>query len=95
MGVSADESSEQKLPELDTSGRVIVGWDPEDPQRWDSKVAWKTLIVSTYSLFLGFCVWFMVSAIAPKLNEIGFDLSSAQLSTGSPRCPACPEAFSA
>lgn len=79
MGVSADESSEQKLPELDTSGRVIVGWDPEDPQRWDSKVAWKTLIVSTYSLFLGFCVWFMVSAIAPKLNEIGFDLSSAQL----------------
>ena len=79
MDIGVGQSRLQEPPELDTSGRVLIGWDPEDPARWDSRIAWKTLIVSTYSLFLGFCVWFMVSAIAPKLNEIGFDLSTAQL----------------
>ncbi len=64
---------------LDTHGRVLKGWNPEDPKHWDQGIAWRTLAISTYSLFLGFCVWFMVSAIAPKLNEIGFDLSAAQL----------------
>lgn len=65
--------------DLITTGRTLRGWNPEDPTHWDQRIAWRTLIISTYSLFLGFCVWFMVSAIAPKLNEIGFDLSKAQL----------------
>ncbi len=77
--MSKDATTPQEEPALDTSGRVIQGWDPENPAQWDEKIAWKTLVISTYSLFLGFCVWFMVSAIAPKLNEIGFDLSKAQL----------------
>ncbi|MGM5594837.1 nitrate/nitrite transporter [Corynebacterium glucuronolyticum] len=64
---------------LDTSQRVLHGWDPEDPATWDSKIAWRTLIISTISLTIGFCVWYLVSAIAPKLNEIGFDLSATQL----------------
>lgn len=64
---------------LDTSQRVLHGWDPENPDRWDSKIAWRTLIISTISLTIGFCVWYLVSAIAPKLNDIGFDLSATQL----------------
>ena len=54
---------------------VLTEWDAEDAQSWDSRLAWKTLIISTYSLVLAFCVWFLVSAIAPKLTQIGFDLT--------------------
>lgn len=58
---------------------VLTEWDAEDAQSWDSRLAWKTLIISTYSLVLAFCVWFLVSAIAPKLTQIGFDLTKQQL----------------
>lgn len=57
----------------------LQDWNPEDPEKWNSKTAWKTLWISTFSLLIGFCVWYLVSAIAPKLNEIGFDLSAVQL----------------
>lgn len=67
------------MTSLNTEGRVLQGWDPEDPARWDSRVAWRTLIISTISLTIGFCVWYLVAAIAPKLNAIGFDLSKEQL----------------
>ncbi|MHB1067879.1 MAG: MFS transporter [Candidatus Nanopelagicales bacterium] len=56
----------------------IAEWDPEAPS-WDSGRAWKTLWVSTFALTLGFITWFLASAIAPKLNSIGFDLSQSQL----------------
>lgn len=64
---------------LDTSGRLIQGWDPEDPEHWDSKIAWRTLWISTFILVIGFATWYLVSAIAPMLNQIGFDLSKSQL----------------
>ncbi len=54
-------------------------WDPEDPDVWDSKLAWRTLSITTYSLLLAFVAWFLVSAIAPRLNNVGFDLSKEQL----------------
>lgn len=54
-------------------------WDPEDPERWDSRFAWRTLWVTTYNLMLAFCVWYLVSAIAPRLTTIGYDLTSDQL----------------
>ncbi|PFG34443.1 nitrate/nitrite transporter [Sanguibacter antarcticus] len=57
----------------------LSNWDPEDPQTWDSKIAWRTLWVSTYSLTLAFATWYLVSAIAPRLTDIGYDLSKAQL----------------
>ncbi|MCP4894823.1 MAG: NarK/NasA family nitrate transporter [Actinomycetales bacterium] len=53
-------------------------WDPEATD-WDSGRAWKTLWVTTFSLTLAFITWFLASAIAPKLNSVGFDLSKAQL----------------
>jgi NNP family nitrate/nitrite transporter-like MFS transporter len=54
-------------------------WDPEDPARWDKRFAWRTLWITTYNLTLAFCVWYLVSAVAPRLNDIGFDLSESQL----------------
>ena len=60
-----------------TGSDWLATWDPETD--WDSKRAWKTLWVTTCSLFLGFVVWFLVSALAPKLNNIGFELTKAQL----------------
>ncbi len=67
------------MAQLATSGKVLVGWNPEDEQHWDSRIAWRTLAVSTYSLLIAFCVWYLVSAVAPKLDEVGFSLSKAQL----------------
>ena len=58
---------------------VLTDWNPEDSQSWDSKIAWRTLAITTYSMTMAFCVWFLVSAIAPKLNDIGFHLSKEQL----------------
>ena len=58
---------------------VLTDWNPEDSQSWDSKIAWRTLAITTYSMIMAFCVWFLVSVIAPKLNDIGFHLSKEQL----------------
>ncbi|NKX93262.1 NarK/NasA family nitrate transporter [Sanguibacter hominis ATCC BAA-789] len=57
----------------------LSDWDPEDPERWDSRFAWRTLWITTYNLTLAFAVWFLVSAVAPRLNSIGYDLSDGQL----------------
>lgn len=61
------------------SRHVVTDWNPEDEASWDSRLAWRTLAISTYSMILAFCVWFLVSAIAPKLASIGFHLTKGQL----------------
>ncbi len=57
----------------------LTSWDPEDEANWDSKLAWKTLSITTFSLTLAFSTWFIASAIAPKLGNIGFTLTKDQL----------------
>ena len=57
----------------------LQNWDPNDEANWDSKTAWRTLLVTTYALTLGFISWYLVSALAPKLNNLGFDLSKKEL----------------
>ena len=57
----------------------LQNWDPSDEATWDSKTAWRTLWVTTYALTLGFISWYLVSALAPKLNNLGFDLSKKEL----------------
>ena len=57
----------------------LSNWDPEHEETWDSKLAWRTLWITTYSLTLTFAAWYLVSAIAPRLNGIGFSLSTEQL----------------
>lgn len=65
--------------ESKNSDEWLKDWDPNDEAKWDSKVAWRTLWVTTYALTLGFISWFLVSALAPKLNNLGFDLSKKEL----------------
>ncbi len=54
-------------------------WDPEDPARWDSHLAWRTLWITTGCLTLAFVAWFLPSAIIPKLTALGFTFSKSQL----------------
>ncbi len=54
-------------------------WNPENPAQWNKKLAWLTVLFSTLSLTLGFCVWFLVPSLAPHLNSIGFNLNHSQL----------------
>lgn len=52
-------------------------WDPETS--WDKRLAWRTLSITTFNLTLCFIVWFLVSAVAPALNGLGFGLTVSQL----------------
>ncbi len=60
-------------PITETSARmskhVLTQWNPEDPQQWKSRQAWLTLWVTTFSLLLGFMVWYVVSSLAPMLQN--------------------------
>ena len=61
------------------SGEWLDSWDPENEETWDSQLAWKTLWISTFTLTMCFASWFLASAIAPKLTNLGFDFSDDQL----------------
>jgi NNP family nitrate/nitrite transporter-like MFS transporter len=62
-----------------SSTEWLDSWDPENEETWDRKLAWTTLWITTFSLTMCFASWFIASAIAPKLTNLGFDLSDAQL----------------
>ena len=63
----------------ETKGDWLVSWDTEDESKWDKKLAWNTLTVTTVSLTLCFVAWFLPSAIIPKLNAIGYNFTAGQL----------------
>ena len=67
------------MSQLAATRRVLTDWNPEDPERWDKRLAWRTLVVSTFSMIIAFCVWYLVSAVAPKLDQVGFHLTKDQL----------------
>ena len=52
-----------------TNDTVLNDWTPEDPAKWQSRQAWLTLWITTFSLILGFMVWYMVSVLAPMLQN--------------------------
>lgn len=57
-------------------------WNPEDDFFWKqkgSKIAWKTLIITTLSLVFSFASWFMMSVIVVKLPGLGFKFDKDQL----------------
>ena len=60
-------------------GGWLESWDPEDPKKWDSKLAWNTLTITTFSLTLAFVAWFLPSAIIPKLDALGYAFTGSQL----------------
>ena len=55
----------------------LTDWQPET--NWDSSLAWRTLVITTFNLTLAFSTWFLASALAPKLQGLGFELTSNQL----------------
>jgi NNP family nitrate/nitrite transporter-like MFS transporter len=66
-------------PQSRSGKEWLDNWDPEDAATWDSRLAWRTLWISTFALLLAFSTWFLASAIAPQLTALGFDLSKEQL----------------
>lgn len=60
------------------SNRWLDGWQPEEG-KWDPKLAHLTGMITTFNLGLAFCTWFLASALAPKLQGLGFDLSKSEL----------------
>ncbi|MCU0277835.1 MAG: MFS transporter [Candidatus Nanopelagicales bacterium] len=72
-------SAQVSGPPQRKGGDWLDSWNPEDAATWDSGRAWKTLWITTFNLTLAFVTWFLVSGIATKLNNIGFNLSSGQL----------------
>ena len=57
-------------------------WTPEDETFWQttgSKVAWRTLILTTTTLVLSFATWFVTSALVVRLPAIGFRFTEMQL----------------
>ena len=60
-------------------GEWLTDWDPEDESRWDKRLAWRTLTITTFTLTLAFSTWFLASAIAPNLSNLGFTLDKGQL----------------
>lgn len=48
------------MSKLDTTGRVLSGWNPEEPESWDAGIAWRTLAITTFSMVIAFCVFFLV-----------------------------------
>jgi len=56
----------------------LEGWSPEEG-KWDPKLAHKTGMITTFTLGLAFSTWFLASALAPKLQGLGFQLSKSEL----------------
>lgn len=62
-----------------SGGEWLDNWDPENEETWDRALAWRTLSITTFTLTLAFVSWFIASALAPKLANLGFQLSQDQL----------------
>lgn len=62
-----------------SGGEWLQAWNPEDEASWNSKLAWRTLSITTFALAMCFIAWFLPSALVPKLNAIGFTFTKDQL----------------
>ena len=55
-------------PDAGRSGKEwLQDWDPENEETWDSKLAWKTLWVTTFALFLA---WWMGRRIVKPVEQL-------------------------
>lgn len=57
-------------------------WEPENNEFWEKtgkKIAWQTLIITTFALVLSFATWFAMSAIVVRIPNIGFKFDTMQL----------------
>ncbi|MFO0758313.1 MAG: MFS transporter [Byssovorax sp.] len=57
-------------------------WEPENQDLWrstESKIAWRTLTLTTFALLLSFATWFVVSVLVVRLPNVGFKLTTMEL----------------
>ncbi|CAG1771814.1 MFS transporter, NNP family, nitrate/nitrite transporter [uncultured bacterium] len=71
-------------PNVNESGKGswLSDWRPEDSSFWEktgSRIAWRTLTLTTITLVLSFASWFVVSALVVRLPGIGFQFDEMQL----------------
>ena len=62
--------------------KTLERWEPENPEFWaatGSRIAWRTLIITTITLTLSFATWFMMSAVVVRLPSVGFQFTPMQL----------------
>lgn len=71
--------SSRIVERLQAGPEWVRSWDPENEESWDSRLAWRTLWITTFTLTLCFVAWFLPSAIVPKLNAIGYSFTKEQL----------------
>lgn len=60
----------------------LTKWEPENPEFWEkegSKIGWRTLSITTWSLIFSFATWFVISAVVVRLPNIGFKFDTMQL----------------
>jgi NNP family nitrate/nitrite transporter-like MFS transporter len=73
----------QALAPAVPAGRAwLHRWEPENAAFWaqtGSRLAWRTLAVTTLNLTMAFVVWFLVSALVVRLPAVGFKLTTGQL----------------
>lgn len=64
------------------AGGWLGVWEPENETFWretGSRIAWRTLTLTTVSLVLSFATWFVVSVLVVRLPAIGFRFDTMQL----------------
>lgn len=69
-------------PASSPRGPWLAEWKPEDPVFWretGSRIAWRTLTLTTLALVLSFSTWFVMSALVVRLPQIGFTFTTNQL----------------
>jgi MFS transporter, NNP family, nitrate/nitrite transporter len=57
-------------------------WEPDSAEFWTetgSRIAWRTLAVTSAALMLSFATWFVMSAIVVRLPAVGFRFDTMQL----------------
>jgi len=63
-------------------GTWLKQWEPDNTVFWKetgSKIAWRTLTITTIALTLSFATWFMMSAVVVRIPQIGFKFDTMQL----------------
>ncbi|MBR9976837.1 MAG: MFS transporter, partial [Bacteroidetes bacterium] len=62
--------------------KALEKWEPDNEEFWTatgSRIAWRTLWITTFSLVLSFATWFTMSAVVVRLPAIGFTFSTMEL----------------
>lgn len=70
------------VPAAQGGGTWLARWEPENETFWretGSRLAWRTLWITTANLIMAFIVWFLVSALVVRLPGIGFQFTPTQL----------------